>query len=189
MRATRGSLLFSRCWLLVEGETEAPFLSECARILGYDLHAEGISCLEYSQVGVEKFIKLADQLGIEWFVLSDNDPAGEAYKNTAVGALNGRAEADHVRMLDHGPMEVFLSMEGFGHIYVANISPQKAATVTAQQGTLDYWKQVYKAQSKNAKPKTALAVTEEMETQGAGSMPTLIREVIEQARTLARSAG
>lgn len=189
VRATRGSLLFARCWLLVEGETEAPFLNECARILGYNLNAEGISCLEYSQVGVEKFIKLADQLGIEWFVLSDNDPQGETYKNTAVGALNGRLEADHVRMLDHGPMEVFLSMEGFGQIYESNISPQKAAAVTARQGTLDYWKQVAKAQAKNAKPKTVLAVTEDMEAEGAGSVPALIREVIDQARTLARSAG
>lgn len=189
VRTTRGRLLFSRCWLLVEGETEAPFLNECARILGYDLHAEGISCLEYSQVGVEKFIKLADQLGIEWFVLADNDMTGKRCKQSAVNALNGRAEADHVRMLDHGPMEIFLSMEGFGHIYEKNIAKGKKKNVTAEKGTPCYWKQVINAQSKNAKPKTALAVTEAMADQGSDSVPNLIKEVIEQARTLARRAG
>ena len=51
IRAARGSLLFSRCWLLVEGETEGTFFAECARTYGCDLYTEGISCLEYSQVG------------------------------------------------------------------------------------------------------------------------------------------
>lgn len=44
--------------------------------MGYDLYEDGVSCIEYTQVGVEKFIKLADQLGIEWFVLADSDAAG-----------------------------------------------------------------------------------------------------------------
>ena len=76
VRADRGSLLFARCWLLVEGETEGTFLAECARIHGCDLYAEGISCVEFSQVGVEKYIKLADQLGIEWFVLAETTLPG-----------------------------------------------------------------------------------------------------------------
>lgn len=189
VRTTRGSLLFSRCWLLVEGETEAPLMSECARALGYDLYADGVSCIEFSQLGVEKYIKLADQLGIEWFMLADKDGEGETYKKSASGQLNGRKEGDHMRLLDHGTMEVFLCMEGFGAIYEANISDQKKGDVTADHGTLEYWQQVAKAQKKNSKPRSSLAVAEKMNADGAASVPKILQEVIEQARKLAGGAG
>lgn len=189
VRSSRGSLLFSRCWLLVEGETEAPLISECARAMGYDLYADGVSCIEFSQVGVEKFIKLADQLGIEWFVLADNDGEGETYKKSAAGHLGTRKEADHIRLLDHGSMEVFLCMEGFGKIYEANIADQKKGDVTAEKDTLEYWQQVAKAQKKNSKPRNSLAVAEQMVTDGKSGVPKLLQDVVEQARKLARSAG
>ena len=189
VRATRGSLLFARCWLLVEGETEASFMSECARAMGYDLCAGGISCIEFSQVGLEKFIKLADQFGIEWFVLADKDGKGEIYKKSAEKHLNGRKKEDHIRLLDHGSMEVFLCMEGFGDIYEANISNQKRGDVTADEGTLEYWQQVAKSQKKNSKPRNSFAVAEKMVADGAKSVPNPLRKVIEQACELARRAG
>lgn len=189
VRTTRGGLLFSRCWLLVEGETEAPLMSECARAMGYDLYADGVSCIEFSQVGLEKFIKLADQLGIEWFVLADNDAEGKKYEATAKSQLDTRKQADHIRVLDHGSMEVFLCMEGFGSIYEANIAEQKKGDVTAQKATLPYWEQVIKAQKKNSKPKNSLAVAEQMVAAGKAGVPNLLQDVIEQARKLARSAG
>lgn len=189
VRASRGSLLFSRCWLLVEGETEGPLMAECARAMGYDLYANGVSCIEYTQVGLEKFIKLADQLGIEWFVVADNDPAGLTYEKTAQGCLGARKAQDHIRVLDHGDMEVFLCIEGFGHIYAATIADQKRASVVAENGTPAYWKQVTDAQSKGAKTKNSLAVAQEMIARGEGSVPNVLKQVIEQARSLARSAG
>lgn len=189
VRTTRGSLLFSRCWLLVEGETEAPLVAECARAMGYDLYANGVSCIEFAQVGVEKFIKLADQLGIEWFVLADNDGAGEDYRDSARAQLNGRPENNHIRLLEHGIMEVFLCMEGYGDIYEASISDRKRDSVTAKKGTIDYWKQVVEAQKKNSKPRNALAVAEKMVETGKDSVPRLLQEVIEQTRNLARGAG
>lgn len=189
VRTTRGSLLFSRCWLLVEGETEAPLLSECGRAMGYDLYADGVSCIEFSQVGVEKFIKLADQLGIEWFVLADNDAEGNTYKKSAVGQLGAREEHDHIRLLAHGAMEVFLCMNGFGDIYEDSVSDQKKGDITAKKGTVEYWQQVAKAQKKNSKPKNSLAVAAQMVAGGKAAVPELLQEVIENARTLARSAG
>ena len=188
IRTTRGSLLFSRCWLLVEGETEAPLIPECARALGYDLYADGVSCIEFSQVGVDKFIKLADQLGIEWFVLADNDAAGSNFRNSAAGCLGARNEKDHIRVLDHGTMEEFLCIEGFGAIYEASISDQKRKDITADHGTLEYWQQVAKAQKKHAKPRNAIAVAEKVTLEGKQGVPKLLREIIEQARKLARSA-
>lgn len=188
IRIKRGSLLFSRCWLLVEGETEALLLSECARAMGHDLYADGVSCVEFSQVGVEKFIKVADQLGIEWFLLADNDSAGKRYWKSARSQLRGRRETDHIRLLDHGNMEVFLCMEGFGGIYEATISEQKRSQITANKNTLKYWQQVAKAQKRNSKPKNSLAVAEKVVEGGGSSVPKLLRDVVERSQNLARSA-
>lgn len=41
IRVNRASSVFARCWLLVEGETESWLLPEIARLIGYDLPAEG----------------------------------------------------------------------------------------------------------------------------------------------------
>ena len=188
IRATRGGLLFSRCWLLVEGETEVPFIQKCAQAMGYDLYADGVSCVEFSQVGVEKFIKLADQLGIEWFVLADNDPQGKKYKRSAECQLGVRNQADHVRILDHGIMEVFLCVEGFGDIYEATVSSQKSKQITAVKGTLLRWQQVVGAQENKSKTKNSLVVAQRIAASGRQEVPQLLQEVIEQARELARSA-
>ena len=61
--------------------------------------------------------------------------------------------------------------------------------MTADHGTLEYWQQVTKAQKKNAKPRNSLAVAEKMTASGADSVPNVLREVVEQARSLARRAG
>ncbi|MCY4306396.1 MAG: DUF2813 domain-containing protein [Aestuariivita sp.] len=188
VRSMRGSLLFSRCWLLVEGETEVPLIFECCRALGHDLHADGISCIEYSTVGVEKFIKLADELGIEWLMLADKDQAGEKYVNSAREHLNARNEEDHIQMLEHGSMEVFLCMEGFGEIYKATIADQKRGNIDAENGTIEHWRQVLRAQKKGAKTRNSLIVAEEIINRGQEGVPELIKDVIERARKLARSA-
>ena len=188
VRTTRGNLLFSRCWLLVEGETDARFLSECARIMGYDLHTDGVSCIEYAQVGVEKFINLADQFGIEWFVLADNDDKGKEYKKSAAKYLKGRKEINHIFLHEHVSIEVFFCMEGFGDIYKKTIADNKRENVTADVGTLEYWQQVVKNQIKRTKIKNALAIVEKIAKCNM-TVPNMLQKVIEQSRKLARSAG
>ena len=187
VRLTRGNLLFARCWLLVEGETEPSIFNECGRILGYSLFSEGICCVEYAQSGVEKFIKLADQLGIEWLVVADNDQQGEQYLQSSKRFLNGRLDRRYLYLLLHGDIEVFLCMEGYGAIFEENISPQKQKSIQAQKGTIDYWRQVVMARSSNfSKPKAALAVVEEIEKNGPSGVPDQIRQIIESALKLAQ---
>ena len=188
VRATRGSLLFARCWLLVEGETEAALLPECARSMGIDLLAEGICCIEYSQVGIEKFIKFANQLGIEWVVVADSDPKGLSYLKSARQHLNGKQEAQHLCGLSHENIEIFLCNNGFGHIYEATVSDQKRASIIAPQGSPDYWEQVTKAQANNTKPKNAIAVAESMAAEKGANVPQLLKDIISKAQTLARSS-
>jgi putative ATP-dependent endonuclease of OLD family len=188
IRTTRGSLLFSRFWLLVEGETEATLIPECAMALGYDLYAEGISCIEFSQVGVEKFIKLADQLGIEWLVLADGDEAGQNYSNSVRTQLNGRPEEDHVWCLPNQNMEVFLCASGFGDIYEANVRPDQTSLITVNKDTHGYWERVIGALVKKTKPKCALNVSQRIFS-GDAAVPVYLQKLIEKARARARSAG
>ena len=77
VRINRAAALFARCWILVEGETEAWVLPELAQICGYDLAAEGIRCVEFAQCGIDPLVRLATDLGIEWHLLADGDLAGQ----------------------------------------------------------------------------------------------------------------
>ena len=189
VRTTRGSLFFSRCWLLVEGKTDAVLLQEFARIMGHRLYADGVSCIEFSQVGVEPFVKLANQLGIEWFVLADKDQAGERYIASAAKHLEGRPESEHTKILDHGAMEVFLCMEGFGNIFEEGVSGQKRDRIaTPKSDAPDSWQQVVRAQGGKAKPANALRVAQCAAERGADSVPQLLKDVIAQVRNLAKGA-
>ena len=188
VRKLRGSLLFSRCWLLVEGQTEATLLPDCARAMGYDLYAEGIVCVEFAQIGIGLLIKLANQLGIEWFAVMDNDGQGKKDKRVAGRLLDGRNPDNYIQMLDHGNMEVFLCMEGFGEIYKSTISDQ-AEGITEEEGSLDYWKQVLKSQKDRAKTRNAFDIAKNIANQGTDSVPELLQNVIRQTINLARDTG
>jgi putative ATP-dependent endonuclease of OLD family len=84
VRAKRGALLFARCWVLVEGETDFSLVPEFAQILGHDLDLCGVSCVEFSQCWPTPLIKVAKDLGIEWHLLADGDAAGNKYVQAAV---------------------------------------------------------------------------------------------------------
>lgn len=188
VRLTRGNLLFARCWLLVEGETEPTLFNECARIMGHDLFAQGVCCVEYAQVGVEKFIKLADQLGIEWLVVADNDEKGNKYIKSARKQLAGGDEQAHLHQLEHGDIEVFFCMNGYGSIFEKNKSEQKITKnpITADEDTepLKYWEQVVKVRTLT-KPQAALAIIEEAEKPDSAGVPQQIQNIINQAISLA----
>ena len=188
VRSTRGNLLFARCWLLVEGETEILLFEECARICEWDLLLGGVCCLEFAHVGVERLIKLANQLGIEWILVADGDNAGASYVTSAKKQIEGRPEKRHLHKLAHGDIETFLCMEGYGSVYEAKISTQKENNVTAKKGTLEYWRQVADAQMKNSKPRNAMAVIEQMRSRGVEGVPYQFREIIKQALDLAKEA-
>ena len=189
IRSSRGSALFARCWLLVEGESDRLVIEACARALGRDLLYEGVSCIEFQQIGsVEILTKFADCMGIEWFVLADNDQAGDGSVRSAKRQIGNREEARHISQLAHGDLEVFLCNEGYGHIYETNVSPQKSSNITSQKGDPDYWTQVVRAQRDNYKTRNAVEVVEEMENRGAGGVPQQLREIIESALELAKEA-
>jgi putative ATP-dependent endonuclease of OLD family len=125
IRRLRGGVLFARVWILVEGETDETIIQEAARILGHDLFAEGVACFEFTDLGIEPYIRLADALGIHWIATADSDPAGQDYVATAQGLLGARSAAEHIAPLPSWDIETYLCLQGYGHVYQATISPQK----------------------------------------------------------------
>lgn len=189
LRLTRGNLLFSHCWILVEGEADHVVFNECARINGHDLSSEGVCCVEFSTASVEQFIKLADQLGIDWIVVADNDPQGEQYLQTASAHLNGRPQGQHLHKLNHGDMETFMCMEGYGALFKANISPQKQINITEKSGTPKYWKQVIDARQRSfTKPKAMIAICKKIEENGPSGVPEQIVQIVDIALQLAKES-
>jgi len=177
VRRHRGHFLFSRLWLLVEGETDEFIFQEAARILGFDLFSAGVCCFKFVELTVSHFIKLADQLGIDWIVVSDTDPQGQKYADAAKSHLGTRTEANFIRQVPHGDMETFLCVEGYGDVFEATMSPQKLRQnpITATKGTPAYWESVVKRQpERGGKPERAASVVEKMETVGAGGVPIFI---------------
>jgi putative ATP-dependent endonuclease of OLD family len=185
VRATRGELLFARSWLMVEGETEVWVFEGIAEVLGVDLEREGVRIVQYAQVSPEPYIKLADELGIEWFCLADGDPNGQKYKASAVALLNGRVEGDRVLALPESCIETHLCANGHAAIFEASVASQKASRVQASKGTLDYFEQIVDAQPNRGKPARAIECVESMRKQGAASIPKQLREVIVKVVKLA----
>ena len=61
-------------------------------MLGLDLVREGISCVEYQHIGigVDVLTKFADCMGIDWFVVADDDSAGDEYREECPQADRGQ---------------------------------------------------------------------------------------------------
>ncbi len=184
VRRNRGELFFARCWLLVEGETDVSVFTDCAPMLGIDLHRAGVRIVEYSQVDQNAFIKLADALGIRWFLVSDGDAEGERYARSAKSHLNGRDENLHVRRLTKENMEVLLCESGYGAPYESRIGEQQRGQITLQPEAAGYWTQVcgvVKGKSKPAAVLDALLLMREKQERGESAVPLEIEEILRVA--------
>lgn len=188
VRSTRGNLLFARCWLLVEGEVDRLFFEDCARVYGKDFISNGVCCVEFTQVGIERLCKLANHLGIEWVAVADKDSSGQRYLTSARSQMPDQRETLRLHQLQHGNIEIFLCMEGYGSVYEQSISSQKSQAITASQGTLSYWDQVIDAQSRNTKIPNIIAVLDEIRLKGSAGVPQQIQDIIDAACKLADEA-
>lgn len=161
LRRNRGELLFARCWMLVEGETEVSVFAECAELLDVDLHGKGIRIVECSQVGGPGiFIKVADALGIHWHLVADGDDGGRRYAKTARELLDSRSEDDHISVLSASNMDVLLCCAGYGDPYLHGVVEQRQSALTAVT-----WGEVLKEMKHTFpdKPGQALRVAKKLE--------------------------
>lgn len=187
VRANRASSVFARCWLLVEGESEYHLVPELARQLGYDFGAEGIRCLEFAQCGLMPLLKVAQDLAIEWHVLTDGDSAGASYAAMARNALreNDRA-SDRVTELEERNIEMFMWHNGFDRIYreasgVENVHPRRRH---GEEDDARFF--IERAIDNYSKPRLAILAAEAADESGTTTVPKALRHVIETCVRLAR---
>ncbi|KHD11065.1 hypothetical protein PN36_12595 [Candidatus Thiomargarita nelsonii] len=189
VRATRGELLFARCWLMVEGQTEFIVFNECARILGVDLYSEGVYCVEYSQYTPEGLLKFANALGIDWFFQADGDSAGQKYITKAQKYLNGKSEQHHILKLSKDTIEELFCTQGFECMFRKYIADEKQDIVTATADEPQYCKQLIKAsKAEFKKAKAAIKILSEIEKEGEYAIPEEIKQIINQTVQIARQA-
>ena len=183
VRRSRGELLFARCWLLVEGETETVLLSGAAEALELELERAGVRCVEYSQTDVGMLAKVANQLGILWYCVVDDDSGRGKYENKVKQQLQAAAEADRM-VFPYKNVERFLCDKGFGSLYESRMSNQKPSP-TAPHGTSDYWNQVLDALPNGySKPAVAVDAAIEMKT-GEKLVPRVLQSILERVISLA----
>ncbi len=185
IQSCRGELLFARCWLLGEGESEYWVFGEAADVLGYDLDQLGVRFVNTSYSGVEVLVKVANALGIGWYFIGDGDSQGQMDGKLCQKYLQGRDAAKLICILPRPNIEVILCESGFGHIYEKYVSPQKKDKITATKGSPDYYVQVVSAQPDKGKPTRIREVMAEMRLGGQGSVPPILKSVIEAAITTA----
>jgi putative ATP-dependent endonuclease of OLD family len=138
VRQTRGELLFARCWLLVEGESEAWIYPAAARASGIDLHRKGVRLVEYSQSDVGVLAKVANALGISWHCVADNDSGLAKYERKVKDNLGGAKESDRLS-LPYVRLEVHLLNSGYDAIYAGHMPDQNLARVSTKPGDPTYW--------------------------------------------------
>ena len=186
VRQARGELLFARCWLLVEGETESWIYPAAARALDIDLHREGVRTVEYRHSDVGLLAKVADALGIAWYCIGDNDDEGQKTR-TKLNGLDASHETDRVA-LPYKNIEIHLLSNGYDDVYDGYMPDQNRGRIGKEPGETDYWIEYAKNLPGKAKTRAAAAVAVEMESRGEDAVTEEIRAVLDQAVSLARDA-
>ena len=186
VRRSRGELLFARCWLLVEGESEVVLLTGAAEALDLNLERNGVCCVEYSQTDVGMLAKIANQLGIEWYCVIDDDEGRREYEPRVRAQLAHAEEADRMTM-PYENVELLLCENEFGDIYEKRMAGQKTQP-TAARGTAEYWRQVVRALPRGfGKPRAAAEAADRMaQATGPTAVPKPLADILNKAVTLAK---
>lgn len=183
VRMNRPQSLFARAWLLVEGETETWLLTELARLCDHYFLVEGVQIIEFAQCGLSPLIKLAQDLNIEWHVLTDGDMAGQKYARRVDDLLQqGDLLTNRLTLLPALDIEHFFFENGFADVYY-----RAAGLNNRELGSLNVHKVIYKAVHKHSKPELGLAITSAVEQRGADSIPPLFKRLFARLIGLART--
>ena len=176
LRLNRGGSFFARCWILVEGETEAWLVPEFARLAGVELAVEGIRVIEFAQSGIGPLAKVANDLGISWLLLADGDPAGRKYIRTALQHVPADSGGEVVVLPAHD-IEHYLFKSGYADVI------RKAA---GTRGSRSAGKLIGAAVEKVSKPGLALEILAAADMRGPAGVPPVLRDLAQTAMRVAR---
>jgi putative ATP-dependent endonuclease of OLD family len=189
---TRGSYLFSRCWLLVEGESDFHIMPLIFEAMGQSQDTVSFSVLEISQVidKGEPFIKFAKALGIEWFLMADGDAAGVDYVTRANNYLvSGETLASRACNLVQLDIEHEFWQNGYDDFVRNMLSTSRRTRINAEAAgdAAKETKLLIKAAIKQAggKPAFARALMQEVQQRGIGTIPQTIKDIVTRVVQLA----
>ena len=185
VRQARGELLFARCWLLVEGESEAWIYPAAARAIGYNLHREGVRVVEYRQSDVGLLAKVANALGIAWYCVGDDDSERRNTEPKVKENLGSANETDRL-VFPYVNMEIHLLSNGYDGVYAQFMPAQNLAKIEKKHDDPDYWGEYFENFPKKYKTRAAADVAVEVEKRGTEGVTKEIREALDKVVALAR---
>jgi putative ATP-dependent endonuclease of OLD family len=192
IRLTRGYYLFSRCWLLVEGESDFHLMPLLFEAMGHSQDQVSFSVLEISQVidKGEPFIKFAKALGIQWFLMADGDAAGNDYVTRANNHLaTGENLADRACKLAQLDIEHEFWHNGYDDFMRNMVATSRKTEINTEAAgdVVKETKLLIKEAIKQAggKPAFAQALVTEIQQRGASTIPKTIRDIITRVVQLA----
>ena len=170
VKRVRGELLFARCWLLVEGETEEILFAGVARAMDCDLDREGVRLVKITGAGPGMFVKAADALGIRWRCVVDDDDVGRRYRKSIAKVVGQEAEARRVSSPYASPEECLLEA-GFDELYERRL--------TGSDRSPPERRQTLKVVPKGGKKPVAAAAAVELIQADPRRIPPKIRDIID----------
>ncbi len=185
VRHGQGALLFARCWLLVEGQTETWVYPAAARALGLNLDRDGIRVVEFGQSDAVMLARVANALGIRWYLAGDNDGNRKKEEPRLMEHLDGADAADRL-VFPYPKIEVLLLRNGYETCYRAHMPAQNLKKLTKHPGDPGYWQDYAANLPGRAKTRAAAEVAIALENRGEAGVPSEIRRVLEKAVSLAR---
>jgi putative ATP-dependent endonuclease of OLD family len=186
IRHARGELLFARCWILGEGETEVSLIPEVARALDLDLEQNGVRCIQHRHAGIDVFLKVAKCLGIAVVGICDNDGQGSADMMKLQTLLRERGHSDALFVTPEKCIEGYLCAQGFNDIYTFYLGPQSWTKVKVPASHPDYWSEVGSAVGSKFKTQAAEKVARKIRSREIAVPPILeacVRRAIELTKT------
>jgi putative ATP-dependent endonuclease of the OLD family len=132
-------------------------------------------------------LRLANDLGIEWHLLTDGDEAGHAYVASARAHLKGRRIEDRVTMLEEPDIEHCLYYHGYADLF----REAAGAALPGPRGRRMRERATHiiaRAIHARSKPGLALAVLEAANRPGAPRVPGQLQSLLETVVRLARPA-
>ena len=185
VRQTRGELLFARCWLLVEGETEIWVYSAAARALGFNLHREGVRLVALAQSDAGMLAKIASAFGIHWYCVGDDDDGRRKIESQLRSAPRLESGGDR-SVFPYPDIETHLLSNGYDTVYRNHMPMQNLQKISAEPNDPGYWREYARQLPRRAKARAAAEVAIEMEILGKSGVSPEIRAIVLEVVRLAQ---
>lgn len=193
IRMNKGHYLFSKCWLLVEGQSDFYIIQRLFEYLGYSPDEYSLSILEMSQVYQkgEAFFKIANALGIQWFLMVDGDTAGKDYaRRIEPYLLKDETLPDRANCWQNGTIEREFWFNGFKSFIEGKVSESSRRDIINNAGEDE--DKIVNGIIKSAitscgrKPGFAETIFAEISSRGRESIPQSIKDVISRVISLCK---